>query len=39
MGRGRIIWPVILKYKGENELAYISSQSDWNSDADLHVFA
>jgi len=35
----RIIWPAILKYKGENELAYISGQSDWDSDADLHVFA
>jgi len=39
MGRGHIIWPAILKYKGENELAYISSQSDWDNDADLHVFA
>jgi len=34
-----INWPAILKYKGENELAYIPSQSDWESDADLHVFA
>lgn len=39
MESGHIIWPAILKYKGEHELAYIPSQSDWDSDADLHVFA
>jgi len=39
MKTGCIIWPAILKYKGEHELAYIPSQSDWDSDADLHVFA
>lgn len=39
MQKTNINWPAILKYKGENELAYVSSRSDWDSDADLHALA
>jgi len=31
-----IIWPAILKYDGEAELAFIADQAAWNNDADLH---
>ena len=34
-----IIWPAILKYAGEKELTFISNQSEWNCDADLHFFS
>jgi len=34
-----VIWPVILKYAGENELTFISNQSEWDCDADLHFFS
>ncbi|MEH6473443.1 MAG: DUF4144 family protein [Halopseudomonas sp.] len=32
-------WPAILKHLGENELTFISSQSEWDCDADLHFFS
>ena len=33
-----IIWPVIIKYKGEDELTFISSEEEWNADPDLHFY-
>lgn len=32
-----ITWPAILKHSDDDELIYISSQSAWNNDADLHT--
>lgn len=34
-----INWPAVINYKGEDELTYVSSQSEWDGDADLHYFA
>ncbi|WP_415894058.1 DUF4144 family protein [Neptuniibacter sp. PT8_73] len=31
-------WPAIIKYRGESELTYIDSGSEWDCDADLHFF-
>lgn len=31
-----IIWPAVLKYAGEAELAFIADQAAWDHDADLH---
>ena len=33
-----INWPAVIKYHGENELTYVSSELEWNSDADLSEF-
>lgn len=33
-----IIWPAIVKYPDEAELLYVNSQTEWDSDADLHTF-
>lgn len=32
-----IKWPAIIKYQGDNELTYISSGSEWETDQDLHA--
>jgi hypothetical protein len=34
-----IVWPVVIKYEGESELTFVSSQSQWDCDADLHHFS
>ena len=31
-----IIWPAILKYDGDAELAFIADQAAWNNDPHLH---
>lgn len=31
-----INWPAIIKYSNDTELYYVSSQSEWDSDTDLH---
>lgn len=33
-----VVWPAVLKYRGEHELTFILNQSAWNLDADLHFF-
>lgn len=32
-------WPGIIKHADEDELTYVSDQSGWDDDADLHHFA
>ena len=34
-----ILWPAIIKYEGESELTFISSESEWECDPDLHFFS
>ena len=34
-----IVWPVVIKYEGESELTFVSSQPKWDGDADLHHFS
>lgn len=31
-------WPGIIKHSGDAELTYISDQSEWDNDPDLHNF-
>ena len=31
-----IKWPAIIKYKGEDELTFVSSEEEWKMDPDLH---
>ena len=31
-------WPVIIKHSDDAELTYISDQSEWDNDPDLHHF-
>jgi len=33
-----INWPAVIKYHSDDELAYVASESAWNSDADLSAF-
>jgi len=33
-----ITWPAIIKFVGDEELSFIGSQSDWESDADLNRY-
>lgn len=33
-----INWPAIIKYSGDDELAFVSSQKEWDEDPDLHFF-
>lgn len=33
-----ILWPAVLKYDGDAELAFIGSQAEWETDAALHRF-
>lgn len=33
-----INWPAILSYVGDNELAYIADQSEWDLDSNWHCF-
>lgn len=33
-----INWPAVIKYSGDNELAFVSSEKEWNEDPDLHFF-
>ena len=32
-------WPAIIKHSDDAELVYVSDQSEWDKDADLHGFA
>jgi hypothetical protein len=34
-----VSWPAIIKYQGESELTFVSSESEWECDADLHFFS
>lgn len=34
-----ISWPAIIKYHGDDELAYVATESEWNNDADLSAYA
>ena len=34
-----ITWPAIIKFTGDDELSFIGTQSDWDSDPDLSVFS
>ena len=34
-----ITWPAIIKFHGDDELAYVASESQWNNDADLSAYA
>lgn len=34
-----ILWPAIIKYEGESELTFVSSESEWQCDVDLHFFS
>jgi hypothetical protein len=36
MGNQLLIWPAIIKHSGDAELTYVSSQSEWDNDVDLH---
>ena len=31
-------WPGIIKYSDDAELIYVSDQTEWDNDADLHYF-
>lgn len=31
-------WPAIVKHSDDAEIIYVSEQSEWNADADLHDF-
>jgi len=31
-----VIWPAIIKHADDAELVYVSNQSEWDDDADLH---
>ena len=31
-----IVWPAIIKYAGQAELAYVQDQAQWDADAHLH---
>lgn len=31
-------WPGIIKHSGDAELTYVSGQTEWDNDADLHYF-
>jgi len=31
-------WPGIIKHSDDVELVYVSDQSEWDNDADLHYF-
>jgi hypothetical protein len=31
-------WPGIIKYSDDAELVYVSDQSEWDNDSDLHLF-
>lgn len=33
-----ITWPAILKFEGDNELTFVSGQTEWNADTELHLF-
>jgi hypothetical protein len=33
-----VVWPAVLKYRGDHELTFVLDQSVWNSDTDLHFF-
>jgi len=33
-----INWPVIIKHSDDPELIFISSQTEWDNDVDLHCF-
>lgn len=32
-----IIWPAVIKYEGEGELAFVPNESEWISNSDLHL--
>ena len=34
-----IVWPVVLKYEGVDELTFVSDQNEWDTDTDLHGFS
>ena len=38
MSNKLINWPVIIKHSDDAELTYISDQTEWHNDADLHFF-
>ena len=31
-------WPAIIKHSGDPELIFVSSQTEWENDVDLHYF-
>ena len=33
-----LVWPAIIKYAGQAELAYVKNQVEWDADAHLHGF-
>ncbi|NRA85015.1 MAG: hypothetical protein HRU22_14990 [Gammaproteobacteria bacterium] len=33
-----VTWPALIKFRGDDELVYISDLAEWNGDADLHFF-
>ena len=33
-----IVWPAIIKYAGQAELAYVKNQVEWDADEHLHGF-
>lgn len=33
-----VIWPAIIKHSDDPELIYVSSQTEWENDVDLHNF-
>jgi hypothetical protein len=38
MGNQLLNWPGIIKHSGDAELTYVSGQTEWDNDADLHYF-
>ena len=34
-----ISWPAIIKYHGDDELAYVATESDWNNDTELSAYS
>jgi len=34
-----INWPAVIKYEGQDELAYVSSRAQLESDAESHAFS
>ena len=32
----KILWPAIIRFNGDDELAFIVDETEWRSDADLY---
>ena len=33
-----INWPVVIKFDGDDELAYVGSEEEWMCDAESHLY-